>query len=697
MSFIKILFISLVFTILNASEKAPTQEEVSKLYVATFNRAPDKGGLDYWINDSGLTLSGIAKSFFDQPETQKLYPANVDTRDFIEAVYQNLFNREPDAKGWDYWENELDSGSFTKNSFIQAVINGAKDDDIVILENKNEVGLYFLNQNLEDTTKAQEVMQNITSETSSVTSAKALTKLYASTDALKDLNTNYHQENIFSSDILYPIGIVKDDEDSIYVYSSTNEGSTIAKLVDNQLELFLKTDSSILGLAYQKNQNRFIFTTSLTSLYSLDLKGNKSRLKLFGVIGNKLSVASDDSFYTCSGANGFGVNHYDKNGNKLETIVPNVNICSSIVLNNDESKLYYTSSFDGTVNEVDLKTKEVTTIASNLGIPGTYEPITLGFDDNGELFCVPAADGLYKYENGQFNSIVDSASGAGDIVYSKEHNSFLISSGAEANIVAYNTKTLTSSNLTDKLNAFTVAKTNSGKILTCNNNRSIEKLDFTGYSKYIDLDVGCGHLVTDNKGNTYVGTTDGKILKIDETSLTANLFADYISKGVVHLSYDVLNDAIISVHNVDNTSVEIWSVPLSAPNTASKIFTLNDVTVNNNLPVVASDTSGNTYILERKANKIYKLNIQTTEFSEFYNAPLDNEAITVPDMIYLPNDDSLLISTINDYQIIPIKTKVKSTFAINNGSVDNFAMHIDIDGEITAVHSGQVFKMVYNP
>ena len=696
MSYIKILLISLVFTMLNASDKEPTQEEVSKLYVATFNRAPDRSGLDYWINDSGLTLSGIAKSFFDQPETQKLYPIDVDTRDFIASVYQNLFNREPDIEGWDYWEKELNRGAFTKNSFIQAIINGAKDDDVVILNNKNEVGLYFLNQKLEDTTKAQEVMKNITSKASSVTSAKALTKLYASTDAVKGLSSRYHQENLFSSDILYPIGILKDDEDNIYVYSSTDEGSTIAKLVDNQLELFLKIDSSIVGLAYQKNQKRFIFTTFLTSLYSLDLQGNKSRLKLFGVLGNKLTVASDDSFYTCAGANGFGINHYDKNGNKLESLVSNVNICSSIVLNNDESKLYYSSSFDGTVNEVDLKTKEVTTIASNLGIAGTYEPITLGFDDNGELFCVPAADGLHKYENGQFNSIVDSASGAGDIVYSKEHNSFLISSGADANIVAYNTKTLTSSNLTNKLNAFTVVKTQTGKILTCNNNMSIEKLDFTGYSKYIDLDVGCGHLVTDNKGNTYVGTTDGKILKVDETSLTANSFADYTSKGIVHLSYDVLNDAIISVHNIDNTSVEIWSIPISTPNTASKIYTLNDVTVNNNLPVIASDTVGNTYILERKANKIYKLNIQTAEFSEFYDAPLDNEAITVPDMIYLANEDSLLISTINDYQIIPIKTKVKSTFATNNGSVDNFAMHIDKDGEITAVHSGQVFKMSPN-
>ena len=48
-----------------ASEEVPTQEEVAKLYVATFNRAPDKAGLDYWTTTSGLKLSGIASSFFD--------------------------------------------------------------------------------------------------------------------------------------------------------------------------------------------------------------------------------------------------------------------------------------------------------------------------------------------------------------------------------------------------------------------------------------------------------------------------------------------------------------------------------------------------------------------------------------------------------------------------------------------------------
>ena len=54
---------------------AVTREQVAELYVATFNRAPDAEGLDYWVNASGLTIEGIAQSFFDQPETQAKYPA----------------------------------------------------------------------------------------------------------------------------------------------------------------------------------------------------------------------------------------------------------------------------------------------------------------------------------------------------------------------------------------------------------------------------------------------------------------------------------------------------------------------------------------------------------------------------------------------------------------------------------------------
>ena len=64
-------------------------------------------------------------------------------------------------------------------------------------------------------------------------------------------------------------------------------------------------------------------------------------------------------------------------------------------------------------------------------------------------------------------------------------------------------------------------------------------------------------------------------------------------------------------------------------------------------------------------------------------------------MIYLSTENALLISTIEDYQMISLDTKIKSQFAKNNGSVDNFAMHINSSNEIVSVHSGQVFKMMH--
>jgi len=64
--FTYILFIVIAtFTYVEADENNPTKDEVAKLYVATFNRAPDSAGLDYWVNNSNLKLSQIAKSFFE--------------------------------------------------------------------------------------------------------------------------------------------------------------------------------------------------------------------------------------------------------------------------------------------------------------------------------------------------------------------------------------------------------------------------------------------------------------------------------------------------------------------------------------------------------------------------------------------------------------------------------------------------------
>ncbi len=172
LKFIIYLFIFLSAT-LNAQK--PTIDSVTKLYVATFQRAPDSAGLEYWVYDSGLSLEGIASSFFDQPETKELYPNNYSTIDFIVSVYENLFNREPENEGLTYWYNELESGNIEKSAFILAVMNGAIDTelgkDATILENKRKVGEYFANMGINDIDLAYYVMKDIDDTQESVESS----------------------------------------------------------------------------------------------------------------------------------------------------------------------------------------------------------------------------------------------------------------------------------------------------------------------------------------------------------------------------------------------------------------------------------------------------------------------------------------------------------------------------------------------
>jgi hypothetical protein len=168
---------------------AVTREQVAKLYVATFDRAPDAAGLDYWVNDSfggNPTLEQIASSFFDQPETQAKYGAVVtDYTAFVTAMYQNLFERDPDADGLAYWVADLEAGNVRPDQMIIALINGAEAEtgdpaDAAVLANKTEVGLYFADTlGLDDVDAAYAVMDGVTGDDATVTAAMAEADYYA--------------------------------------------------------------------------------------------------------------------------------------------------------------------------------------------------------------------------------------------------------------------------------------------------------------------------------------------------------------------------------------------------------------------------------------------------------------------------------------------------------------------------------------
>jgi hypothetical protein len=83
--------------------------EAYRLYQAAFDRTPDKVGLGYWIDalDAGNSLQNVAYSFVNSAEFADKYGANVSDAQYLQALYQNVLHRAPDAGGFDFWMNAL--------------------------------------------------------------------------------------------------------------------------------------------------------------------------------------------------------------------------------------------------------------------------------------------------------------------------------------------------------------------------------------------------------------------------------------------------------------------------------------------------------------------------------------------------------------------------------------------------------------
>ena len=150
--------------------------QLTELYCASFDRAPDAMGLAYWGSQlkDGVSLKDIARSFFEQSEAAAAYPHGQSIQDFIATVYSNVLDRAPDAPGLAYWGGELGKGHVAKESFLLAIINGAHgaSADAQILANKGLVGAHFaLANGLNDVALAKAVMAHVDGSAESVAAA----------------------------------------------------------------------------------------------------------------------------------------------------------------------------------------------------------------------------------------------------------------------------------------------------------------------------------------------------------------------------------------------------------------------------------------------------------------------------------------------------------------------------------------------
>ncbi len=148
----------------------PVAQQVTAVYVAYFGRAPDPFGLNFWIdefnkgvNEEGKTparvLDDISESFRLGEEAQALFPVvlqfpNLATeesiREFVREVFQNLFNRDPEPAGEDFWtgviQDRVEAGINIGDILID-IVSGAQNtelgQDATTIGNKIEAGATY--------------------------------------------------------------------------------------------------------------------------------------------------------------------------------------------------------------------------------------------------------------------------------------------------------------------------------------------------------------------------------------------------------------------------------------------------------------------------------------------------------------------------------------------------------------------------
>ena len=82
-----------------------------RLYEVMLGRGPDVGGFDYWVGNlrDGMPLQTAAGYFISSPEFQANIGSPNDTQ-FVTLLYNNALHRAPDPGGLAYWMTALGNG-----------------------------------------------------------------------------------------------------------------------------------------------------------------------------------------------------------------------------------------------------------------------------------------------------------------------------------------------------------------------------------------------------------------------------------------------------------------------------------------------------------------------------------------------------------------------------------------------------------
>jgi hypothetical protein len=119
---------------------AISQAQLEQLYLAYFGRPADFDGLVFYTSNPNFDIWSVAAAFSASPESQALYGTGVAPNFIsaatINAIYQNLFNRDAEPAGLAYWAGEVAAGRLSAAGAAYGILLGAQNDDAIAVANK---------------------------------------------------------------------------------------------------------------------------------------------------------------------------------------------------------------------------------------------------------------------------------------------------------------------------------------------------------------------------------------------------------------------------------------------------------------------------------------------------------------------------------------------------------------------------------
>jgi len=102
---------------------------VQQLYVSYYGRPAESGGLQYWADRADAEgQSAIVNAFGDSQEYQDVFGSLTDQQ-LVNNLYQQMFNRDAEQAGLDFYTNMLSSGQSTLAEIALDIQNGAQGSD----------------------------------------------------------------------------------------------------------------------------------------------------------------------------------------------------------------------------------------------------------------------------------------------------------------------------------------------------------------------------------------------------------------------------------------------------------------------------------------------------------------------------------------------------------------------------------------